>query len=321
MRSAMHLIARRLHCYRNIRDVPFFCDTKMQHPKRAGCYRVPMSPDAHVSPQDTPGAALRALREGRGHGLRAVAEALGVSASKISRIERSVSGVAPEDLDRLLEFYQAPPEVRSTIGALAQQATRRPRESSEALPEAYETYTRFEAEASEISVYAAIVVPGLCQIPEYAAAIIAATPVPEDQFAGVRMETRMKRQWLLGRQPPLRFNVVIDEAVLHRPVGGPEVMHRQRMRLHELSQRPETSIRVLPFAVGAHPALTGQFAILDFPDEANIPPRVFCDGLTGGVLRDSSSDVERYRACFAALQRLALDPASSAAFFAAPSGD
>lgn len=281
-----------------------------------------MPPDVHVGPQDTPGAALRALRERRGHTTRTAADGLGWSPSKISRIERSRSGVSQQDLDRLLEFYQASPEMRTSIGALAHQTTRRPRGSSQALPDAYEAYTRFEEQAAELSIFAAMVVPGLCQIPEYAAAIIAETPTPEeDEFADVRMETRMKRQWLLGRTPTLRLNVVIDESVLLRPIGGAEVMHRQKMRLHELSQRPETTIRVLPLSVGAHPALTGHFAILDFPDDVGIQPLVFCDGFTGGVLRDSSDDVERYRACFALLQERAMGVDESATFFADNSGD
>ena len=281
-----------------------------------------MPPDVHVGPQDTPGAALRALRERRGHTTRTAADGLGWSPSKISRIERSRSGVSQQDLDRLLEFYQASPEMRTSVAALVQQTTRRPRGSSQALPVAYEAYTRFEEQAAEMSIFAAMVVPGLCQIPEYAAAIIAEAPrLDEGGFADVRMETRMKRQWILGRTPPLRLNVVLDESVLLRPIGGPEVMHRQRLRLNELSQRPETTIRVLPLEVGAHPALTGQFAILDFPADIGIHPLVFCDGFTGGVLRDSHEDVELYRGCFAALGDLALSVEESATFFAENSGD
>ena len=89
------------------------------------------------------------------------------------------------------------------------------------------------------------------------------------------------------------------------------------IRLQELNDRPETTIRVLPFSTGAHPALTGQFAILDFPEDARIRPQVFCDGLTGGVLRDKPDEVERYRACFIALEKLTLDVQESAKFFAA----
>jgi transcriptional regulator with XRE-family HTH domain len=316
MRSAMHPLHAEVNHPRNIWNVPLFLGTTLQHLQR--CYRVRMSPDARAPSQDTPGAALRELRERAGHSIRGVARQLGWQPSKISRIERSASGAKPADLGKLLDFYQAPSETRSAIGALAEQATRRPRESSAAIPDAYEAYTRFEAQAAEISIYAAIVIPGLFQVPEYANAIIAATPTPENQFVSERMETRMKRQALLARTPPLRLNVVVDEMVLRRPIGGSKVMRWQKLRLHELSQRPEITIRVLPLSVGAHPALDGHFAILDFANDAAIPSQVFCGGLTGGVLRDSRGDVERYRACFAALEQLAPDVEQSATFFAAP---
>ena len=95
-----------------------------------------------------------------------------------------------------------------------------------------------------------LVLPCLLQTPEYAAARNGATPTP-GEFVGERVDTRMKRQGLLGGNPPPRLSAVIDESVLRRPIGGPEVMHRQRLRLLELSQRPETAIRVLPLSVGA----------------------------------------------------------------------
>ena len=110
--------------------------------------------------------------------------------------------------------------------------------------------------------------------------------------------------------------MILDEAVLQRPIGGADVMRRQMIRLQEMNDRPETTIRILPFSVGAHPALTGQFAILFFPERSSIPPQVFCDGLTGGVLRGSSEDVERYKACFQALENLALGVKESAKIFA-----
>jgi transcriptional regulator with XRE-family HTH domain len=317
MRTAMHILHAAVHHPRNGCNVPIVYGTPLQHVQQC-CYGVRMRADAPAQSPDTPGAALRALREKTPHSIRDVARELGWQPSKISRIERSLSGVKPDDLDKLLDFYQAPRATRSAIGALVEETKRRPRESSPAIPDAYEAYTRFEAQATEISIYAAIVLPGLFQVPEYAEAIIAATPTPENQFATERMETRLKRQALLARTPRPRLNVIIDETVFRRLIGGRTVMRYQKLRLHELSQRPEITIRVLPFSVGAHPGLDGHFAILDFAPEAAIPPQVFCGGLTGGVLRDSSGDVERYRACFAALDRLALDVEHSATFFTAP---
>lgn len=252
------------------------------------------------------GLELRSLREQTGRTVLDVATQLAWSESKLSRIETAATGVSVSDLDRLLDLYDVGKDERSRLSGLAIQVRRSAKRTvnSEALPDEYEAFIDLEAEAVAISTYGAIVVPGLLQTPEYAGAIMQATPTPEDDLARERLTARMGRQAVLARRPPPELRVVIDEAVLLRPVGGREVMRRQMLRLIEASERPTTSIQVLPLAVGAHPAVTGQFAVLEFASQT-IPAHVFCDGLTGGVLRNGSDDVQRYRDCFEALTRLA----------------
>jgi hypothetical protein len=99
--------------------------------------------------------------------------------------------------------------------------------------------------------------------------------------------------------------VVIDEAVLRRQVGGPDVMRRQLLRLIEASELPNVTIQVLPFAIGAHPGVAGSFEILTF-DSRSASPLVYCEDLTGGVIRDSPTDLRRYQDAFAALRDAAL---------------
>jgi hypothetical protein len=258
------------------------------------------------------GGELRSLREGTGRTALDVATELAWSESKLSRIETAVSGVSDPDLVRLLDLYRVSKADRSRLSELALRVRRSGKRAahSEALPDVLETFIGLEAEATAISTYGAIVVPGLLQTPEYAGALMQATPTPEDDLARERMTTRMARQAIFARQPAPRLRVVIDEAVLLRPVGGPEIMRRQMLRLIEASELPIASIQVLPMAVGAHPALTGHFAILEFTN-ATIPTNVFCDGLTGGVLRNASDEVQRYQDCFEALTRLALSEEES----------
>jgi hypothetical protein len=244
------------------------------------------------------GLALRRLREREGRNVKETAATLAWSSSKLSRIETAASRVRSTDLERLLDLYGPGPEDRSAIEDLANGSS----DLSIALPEPYARYADLEARASRISMYAAVVVPGLLQIPEYADEVIRATPEPEDALAPERLKKRLERQGVFAS--PVALDVIIDEAVLRREIGGEGVMRRQIARLREFTVRPHTTVRVLPFAVGAHPALTGQFAILDFLDQEE--PCAFCDGLTGGVLRRRAEEVRRYRACFAALQKLAL---------------
>jgi transcriptional regulator with XRE-family HTH domain len=258
------------------------------------------------------GLELRSLREQTGRTVVDIATQLSWSESKLSRIETAATGISDSDLDRLLDVYDVSDADRSRLSGLAGRVRRSARRTiyGEALPGVLETFIGLEAEATAISTYGAILVPGLLQTPEYAGAMMQATPTPEDDLARERLTARMGRQAVLARQPPPRLRVVIDEAVLLRPVGGPEVMRRQMLRLIEASEWPTTSIQVLPLAVGAHPAVAGPFAVLDFAN-VTIPTHVFSDGLTGGVLRNGSDDVQRYQDCFEALTRLALNEKDS----------
>jgi hypothetical protein len=279
-------------------------------------YALLMPPSERAPSLETPGEALRRLRERKGHSVREVSQALGWSSSKLSRIETSTSGLKAEDLNRLLDYYEPSSDVRGDIGAMARRPLRRPRRHTRAIPDVYGRYSVLESQATHIQTYGAIVVPGLLQTPEYAAAVIAVTPHQEDDFASAAMATRMLRQAVLARQPPLQLTVVLDEAVFRRPIGNPDIMRRQMIRLQEMNDRPEITIRILPFSVGAHPAVTGQFVILHFPDADSTPPHVFCDGLTGGSLRVDPLDVGRYQACFNTLMDMSRPAEESAHIFA-----
>jgi hypothetical protein len=104
---------------------------------------------------------------------------------------------------------------------------------------------------------------------------------------------RLARQILLTRKQPPRLWAVVDEAALRRPVGGPEVMRGQLERLIEATKLPNVTLQVLPFGVGAHPAMQGSFSILRFPDR-ELPDVVYLEHLTNAVYLDKRHEVERY---------------------------
>jgi transcriptional regulator with XRE-family HTH domain len=268
------------------------------------------------------GAELRRLRESAGRTVADVAGELEWSESKLSRIETAVSGVSDTDIGRLLRVYGLGEAETTRLARLASESRRRIRRSlrSAAISDAFEKYLSLEEEATTIYMYAVAVVPGILQTPEYAGAVIRATPEPEDEEVATEVvTTRMARQAILARQPPPRLNVIVDEAVLCRPVGGHEVMRRQMLRLIEASERPTTTIRVLPFSAGAHAAVVGPFDVVEF-EGGTVPPHVFCDGLTGGVLRSVPSDVAVYLRCFEILSDLALSKSDSVDLIAATAG-
>jgi transcriptional regulator with XRE-family HTH domain len=254
------------------------------------------------------GRELRRLREAIGLTAAGVAAEFGWAESTMTRKETGSIRIKEADLERLLERYGVDEAERIRLRDLARAPVPTPARqedahASGALPHVVEDLAELETMATAISIYAAILVPGLLQTPEYANAIFETNPVPEVEFIGPRMNVRMARQGALARKPP-KLDVIIDEAVLLRPIGDPEVMRAQALRLIEMSERSNITLRVLLMRVGAHPGLAGQFEILEF-GEGRRPPVVFSDGLTGGVLRDNTEAVQRYRACFDALSELA----------------
>ena len=93
------------------------------------------------------------------------------------------------------------------------------------------------------------------------------------------MTARLARQALLARADPPLLYVLLDEGVLHRPVGTPEVMAGQLARLADLSEQTYATLQVIPYSAGAHIGLQGGFAIADLPD---LPGIVFLDSVADG---------------------------------------
>lgn len=248
-----------------------------------------------------------------------VAGRLGWSESKLSRIETANSGIRNRDLEKLLDIYEVSDQVRARVRAIAGQARQKAwwEAYGDVLPNAYETYIGFEAEATSIFSYEAQIVPGLLQTAEYASAVIKADGVYEDEEVhGQRVAVRMARQAVLTREPPPQMLAILDEAVLRRQVGGPDVMRRQLHRLVESSERQMITIQVLPFAAGAHRALAGSFIILEFAGGSD-QPLVYSEGMTGGVFRSRPEDLRSYLMSFEALRATALSPKKSVDFIAA----
>jgi hypothetical protein len=252
------------------------------------------------------GDELRRLRGDRRGAV--VARSLGWSESKLSRIETARTGISDPDLDRLLTVYNASPEERARLRDLARRGRGRvwwtPYRSS--LPAPYDEYVALEAEAEAMSEWETQIVPGLLQTDEYARAVIeVGADIGDSETIQRRLALRMARQTVLVRDPPPRLSVVLDEAVLHREVGGPAVLARQLQRLYEAARRPGVDILVLPFSAGAHPALTESFMIFDFAAGTRNPV-VHSEGMTGGLFHLKAEDVQIYREAFEDLRRRSL---------------
>jgi hypothetical protein len=153
-----------------------------------------------------------------------------------------------------------------------------------------------------------MVVPGLLQTPQYARAVTrAAVKDLDDRDLDALVEVRLARQDVLRADPPLVLSAVLDEAVLRREVGGPEVMARQLERLMEAARLPQVRLQVLPFSAGAHVGLTGPFVIFSFPSTSDLDV-VVLDQLTSSLYLERKEDLMAYSEAFNTLQMHALSP-------------
>jgi hypothetical protein len=268
-----------------------------------------------TAPRRQLGAELRRLRETAQRTVAAVATEMDWSESKLSRIETASIGIRPADLDELLEFYGVTAAERDRLTSLAGQSRQRAKWGAygDNLATAYENFISFEAEASTIHTYEPQVVPGLLQTNEYAAAVTNIEHTEDPGLVEQRVALRMARQAILTRKSPPQLYAILDEAVIRRPIGGAAVMRRQLLHLVQNGEMSMITIQVLPFAAGAHRGLTGNFVILEFDGPAE-HPLVYCEGMTGGVIRTDADDLHTYKMSFEALRAMSLGPSDSADF-------
>jgi transcriptional regulator with XRE-family HTH domain len=258
------------------------------------------------------GTLLRALRNARGLTVEQVAGELLCSPSKVSRMETGQRGATARDIRDLCELYEVTdPAARDRLATLAREGKQQGWWQSFDLP--YRNYVELEQEATSIRIFHSASVPGLFQTSDYTRALhrIAAPPL-EDTAIEERVTERLTRQQLLARETPPKVEVILDEAVLHRPIGSPAIMREQLGYMIRAASQPNVSIRVVPYAAGAHPALDSNFILLEFDGPA--PTIIYVEGLVGHIYMESAQDVARYQLALRLLRDLALSPQDSATF-------
>lgn len=251
------------------------------------------------------GALLRKLRTEKGLTVEQAAEQLMFSMSKLSRMETGHGAPSRRDIRDLCALYEVTDEAeRKRMMNLAVEGRQAGWWQSYDLNQ-FADYVGLEADAVSVKNYQSILIPGLLQTPDYARAVNEAViPQPDPERLEEQTEVRLRRQDRLTQDPPLRFGVILDEAALHRVIGGPAVMEAQLRHLAELSQLPNVTLQVIPFSAGAHPAMDSTFNVLEFADA--VPGVVYVEGLVGWVYMKRSRDVERYARVFERLCHIAL---------------
>ncbi|MFF4828024.1 helix-turn-helix domain-containing protein [Streptomyces sp. NPDC001312] len=263
------------------------------------------------------GQELRRLRELKGMTAEEVAERLLVSQSKISRLENGRRSISQRDVRDLCGVYEV--EDHRIVDSLMQMAKDSRQQgwwhSFGDIP--YSVYIGLETDAASLRIYDPQVVPGLLQTRQYAEALIAGA-LPETAPADIekRVQVRMRRQERISAaENPLRLWTVLDEAALRRIVGSPALMREQLEHLVEQSRLPHVTVQVIPFDMGAHPGLNGQYAILEFPDTADSSV-VYIEGVTSDLYLEKANDVQKYSVMYEHLRAQALNVEQSRQFIA-----
>ncbi|HEY5836561.1 helix-turn-helix domain-containing protein [Streptomyces sp.] len=265
------------------------------------------------------GEELRRLRDQAGLTSGEAAGLAGWHQSKISRIETGRSSVRAEDVALLLDVYAVRDrDLRDLLATLAGNGVQRGwwHDFRDVLPVEYRDFISLETGAIRARSMENTVVPGLLQTRAYAEALTRdVMPRLGRREVDSLVSVRIARQAVLRQDPPLELWAVLDEAVLRREVGGPEVMAGQLRHLEEAGRLPHVRLQVLPFSAGGHMGVTGSFVIFSFPSTSDLDV-VVIDHLTSSLYVDRKEDTEAYGAAFARLRDRALPREESAALIA-----
>ncbi|TFV71652.1 XRE family transcriptional regulator [Blastococcus sp. CT_GayMR20] len=278
---------------------------------------------------ESPSARERRLaRELRGlrasiplHG-KDVAERLGWSPSKVSRIETARIGISSDDLDRLLALYAVPDAHATFLRRLAPSARHKGwwDAYADTLSAGYANLIRLEAGSRALRCYGALVPHALLQSPDFVRQVILSTwETPSPVEVDRRVQVCRRRQDVLDAgEPdgPLQLHAVLDESVLRRTAvapgrdGGAAIMRGQLEWLADAAGRPNVTFQVLPFAAGLPPVTAGSFSVLE-SRATGAPDVVYLENKTRVFYLDSEAEVHRYGRAFELLSSMALDPEQS----------
>ncbi|NED87536.1 helix-turn-helix domain-containing protein [Streptomyces sp. SID11233] len=239
------------------------------------------------------GRRLQDMRLAAGASLEDAARALRVTPLTIRRLEKAEVALKPLYVEKLLETFGADRQEIDEFVDLAEQANEPGWWHSyrDAVPSWFTAYVSLETGAQTLRTYEPQYVTGLLQTHDYARAVLrGGLPNGSDEELTRRVELRLRRQSLLEREDAPTLWVVMEEAVLHRTVGGADVMREQIERLLDMSELPHVSLDVVSFDAGAHVGACAPFTYFRFA-EPELPDIVYSEILSASVYLDQRVDV------------------------------
>ncbi|MFE9700483.1 Scr1 family TA system antitoxin-like transcriptional regulator [Streptomyces sp. NPDC006270] len=246
------------------------------------------------------GSRVRKLRTAAGLTQTEVGTLTHVVGSRIAQIERATGAKPTLELTRALDKELVADDLLIDLW---------PYVYREAFPDWSQAVITYSARAKVMRQYAAHVVPGLLQTPGYAKALLSASrSLRDDEHLEERLAARLGRQTRLTGPDRPRLWIILDEAVLRRPVGGSHVMRHQLEHLLRVAEEPNITVQALPFDQGEHDAMGGSLTLLVMPDGSHV---AYTEGAHYGQLTEEPDEVERFELTYDDLRAMALPPLAS----------
>ena len=254
---------------------------------------------------------LRELRHRHGLAADEVARALGMSVSKLSRLENGIRKPFPDDVCALLGLYRVPAPRRDELLSLVRDGEDYNwwRVQDGNMPAMWEDVVSFEKEATAVRNYELAIVPGLLQTPDYTRAFAASaneSMKAEEIEALVDVRASRQKHWRRPDGPPL--HVIVEENVCRRPVGDEDVMHQQLRHIVTVARQSKLTVQVIQTAAGPHPGLEGAFMLLDFEEQ---PGLLLLENRSSTAYLEDVVPVAEAKKSFGRLRELALSPEDS----------
>lgn len=259
-------------------------------------------------------AELRRAREAAGHTQKTVANEMGWSLSKFIRMETGATNVSPADARALIQYYKITDEARvdDMLALVGEPERAWWDEYADLGSQEFLNFLAYEDSASHISQFQGLQVPGLLQTQAYARARFV-TGISDQTVIDRNISIRVSRQKLLERLDEKKFEFILDEAVIHRNVGGNDVMIEQLARMKQLNElgNPAMSIRIVPFSAGVFAGMKSSFELIelleddeDFVVSVEEPNRDV-------LIRDNPEGTSHYVEAFLELKEFALSATES----------
>ncbi|NIL55691.1 helix-turn-helix domain-containing protein [Salinispora arenicola] len=268
------------------------------------------------------GRKLEALRKAAGLTMEQAAEELDRARATLYRIESGAENVRfrASDVKEMLRLYSASEEDTGLVLAMAA-ATRENKNwwhdyIGSGLPRWFQLYIGLEAAATKIRKYQPELIPGLLQTRDYAEQVFqmpgGSIDAADNNERERAIQLRIERQALLTRFAAPQLSVILNEAVLRRPVGSASIMIEQLHQILKATELPNVTIQVLGFSAGLHAgAMSGAFSIMEFPEDSTgrevEPPVAYLEAATGAIYLDKPHETGAYNSIWADMANRALN--------------